>query len=192
MDFRTWKKAFAVGLMSAAAFSSSTAYAAAQATVTIDVNMPTILVMYHYNTITLDLDQTALGTYLVGGTAVACGTEFCDDQGNPAAIPVPAITATTSVTQAVADPGLPNTTTEFTIVDPVGVRGMGCTTYDVVITDSSTDAGITVDTANSLSAIDGTACSFAMTTGDLVFDVDFSLIDADPASAVFDVSITGI
>jgi hypothetical protein len=191
MDFRIWKKALAVGLVSAAAFSNSTAYAAAQATVTVDVNMPTILVMYHYSTITLDLDQAALATYLVGGTPV-CGTEFCDDQGNPAAIPVPAITANTSVTQAVSDPGLSNTTTEFTIVDPVGVRGMGCSTYDVVVTDSSSDAGITVDTANSLSAIDGTACSFALTTGDLVFDVNFALIDVDPASAVFDVSITGI
>lgn len=191
MDFGKWKKALVVSLVSTVAFSSSTAHAA-QATMTVDVNMPTILVMYHYNTITLDLDQTALGTYLVGGTAVACGADFCDDQGNPAAIPVPAITANTSVTQTVADPGLANTTTEFTIVDPVGVRGMGCATYSVTVVDLSTDAGITVDTANSLSAIDGTACSFSLTTGDLVFDVDFGLVDADPASAIFDVTITGI
>ena len=102
MDLKNWKKALGAGLVSAAAIASPSAYAA-QANVTIDVNVPGILVMYHYNTITLDLDQTALGTYLVGGTAVLCGTDFCDDQGNPAAIPVPAIAATTSVTQAVVD-----------------------------------------------------------------------------------------
>ena len=60
------------------------------------------------------------------------------------------------------------------------------------VVDASTDAGITVDTANSLTAINGTGCTFAMTTGDLVFDVDFNLIAADPASAIFDVTITGI
>ena len=191
MDFSNWKKAVVAGLVSTAAFSGSTAYAA-QATVTVDVNMPTILVMYHYNTITLDLDQAALATYLVSGTAVACGADFCDDQGDPVALPVSVIAGTTSVTQAVVDPGLANTTTEFTIVDPVGVRGMGCGTYSVTVVDLSSDAGITVDTGNSLSDINGTACSFALTTGNLIFDVDFDQVDVDPASAVFDVTITGI
>lgn len=190
MDFGNWKRVVIASLVSAATFSGSSAYAA-QANVTIDIDFPTILVMYHYNTITLDLDQTALGTYLVGGTAVACGADFCDDQGN-ATIAVPAIAATTSVTAAVVDPGLANTTTEFTIVDPVGVRALGCSTYSVTVVDASADAGITVDTANSLSAIDGTGCTFALTTGDLIFDVDFGLVAADPASAVFDVTITGI
>ena len=191
MDFGNWKRVVIASLMSAATFSGFSVYAA-QANVTIDIDFPTILVMYHYNTITLDLDQTALGTYLVGLTAVACGADFCDDQGNPLTIPVPAIAATTSVTSAVVDPGLANTTTEFTIVDPVGVRALGCTAYAVTVVDASSNAGITVDTANSLSAIDGTGCTFALTTGDLIFDVDFGLVDADPASAVFDVTITGI
>ena len=192
MDLKNWKKALVVGLASAAMCTSPSAFAA-QANVTIDIDFPTILVMYHYNTITLDLDQTSLGTYLVGGTGpVACGADFCDDQGNPVTIVVPAITATTSVTSAIVDPGLASTTTEFTIVDPVGVRALGCSTYSVTIVDASTDAGITVDTANSLTAIDGTGCTFAMTTGDLVFDVDFTSVTADPASAIFDVTITGI
>ena len=191
MDLKNWKKALGIGLVSAAAISSPAANAA-QVTVTIDVDLPTILVMYHYNTITLALDQTALGTYLTTGTALACGTDFCDDQGNPATINVATITANESVTQAVVDPGLANNSTEFTVVDAVGVRALGCLTYDVTVADLSTDLGVTVDTVNSLTAIDGTPCSFALTTGDLVFDVAYDQIAADPVSAVFDVTITGI
>ena len=85
MDFSNWKRAVVASLVSAATFCGSSAYAA-QANVTIDIDFPTILVMYHYNTITLDLDQTALGTYLVGGTAAACGADFCNDQGRFVAV----------------------------------------------------------------------------------------------------------
>ena len=190
MDLKNWKKALVIGLVSAATCTSPSAFAA-QANVTIDINFPTILVMYHFNTITLDLDQTSLGTYLVGGTAVPCGPDFCDDQAN-STIAVPIITANTSVTSIVSDPGLANTTTEFTIVGAVGVRALGCSTYDTTVVDAGSDAGVTVDAIASLSAIEGASCSFTMLTGDLVFDVDFNLIDADPASAIFDVTIAGI
>ena len=191
MNLKNWKKALGAGLVSAAAIASPSSYAA-QANVTVDVNLPTILVMYHYNTITLALDQTALGNYLVGGTAVACGTDFCDDQGSPGAITVSTISANESVTQAVVDPNLAATTTEFTVVDAVGVRALGCSVYDVVVADASTDAGVTVNTTSSLAAIDGAGCSFALTTGDLVFDLAYDQIAGDPVSAVFDVTITGI
>lgn len=191
MDLKNWKKALGIGLVSAAAISSPVANAA-QVTMTIDVDLPTILVMYHYNTITLALDQTALGNYIVGGTAVACGADFCDDQGSPATINVATISANESVTQAVVDPGLANNSTQFTVVDSVGVRALGCTTYDVTVVDASLDLGVTVDTVNSLATIDGAGCSFALTTGDLVFDVAYDQIAADPVSAIFDVTITGI
>ncbi len=191
MDLKNWKKALGIGLVSAAAISSPAANAA-QVTMTIDVDLPTILVMYHYNTITLALDQAALGSYVVGITAVACGTDFCDDQGSPAAITVSTITANENVTQAVVDPGLANTTTQFRVIDSVGVRALGCGVYDVVVVDASADAGVTVDTGLSLAAIDGAGCSFALTTGDLVFDVDYDLVAGDPVSAVFDVTITGM
>lgn len=191
MDLKNWKKALGIGLVSAAAISSPAANAA-QVNVTVDVDLPTILVMYHYNTITLALDQTALGNYLVTGTALACGADFCDDQGSPATITVSTISANESVTQAVVDPGLANNSTQFTVVDSVGVRALGCLTYDVTVVDASTDSGVTVDTINSLAAIDGATCSFGLTTGDLVFDVAYDQIATDTVSAVFDVTITGI
>ena len=190
MDIFSWRKVLGVSVVAAAAISNSSAYAA-QATMTVDVNLPTILVMYHYNTITLTLDSAAVATYLVGGTATACGGDYCDDQGN-VTVAVTGFGATNSVTQAVADPGLANNAASFTLVNSVGVRAMGCSTYDVTVAENaSTDAGVSINTA-SLSAINGSACSFSMITGDLSFDVDFDLVDADPISAVFDVTIAGI
>ena len=51
MDFKNWKRALAMGLVSAATCTSPSAFAA-QANVAIDIDFPTILVMYHHNTIT--------------------------------------------------------------------------------------------------------------------------------------------
>ena len=190
MDVKRWRKALGVGLVTAAAITNSSAYAA-QATVTVDVDLPTILVMYHYNTITLTLAPAAVASYLVGGTAVACGADWCDDQGN-VSVAVVGFGGTNTVTQAVVDPGLANSIATFTLVDSVGVRAIGCSTYDVtIVEDPATDVAVAVDTA-SLSAIDGSSCSFFMTTGDLSFDVDFDQVAADPVSAVFDVTIAGI
>ena len=191
MNLKNWKQVLGAGLVSAAAIVSPSSYAA-QTNVTVDINLPTILVMYHYNTITLNLDQAALGNYLVGGTALACGTDFCDDQGNSAAIAVNVIAATNNITQAVVDPGLANTSATFTLVDSVGVRALGCSTYTATVVDASVDAGVVVDTATSLSAIDGSGCSALMTTGDLTFTVAFDQVNANPVSAVFDVTITGV
>ena len=126
MDLKSnFKKVLGVWLLGAAAITNSTAYAA-EASVQVDVNLPTVLVMYHYNTITLNLDETALGGYLVGGTAAACltGGDFCDDQGNPAPIDVTTIGATTTVNQAVVDNPVAATDTDITLVDVVGVRAL--------------------------------------------------------------------
>ncbi len=190
MNIFSWRKVLGVSVVAAAAISNSSAYAA-QATVTVDIDLPTILVMYHYNTITLTLDPAAMSTYLVGGTALACGGDYCDDQGN-VTVAVTGFGAANSATQAVIDPGLAATTASFTLVNSVGVRAIGCSTYLVtVLQDPLTDTGVSVNTG-SLSTIDGSACAFAMTTGDLSFDVDFDLVTADPISAVFDVTIAGI
>jgi len=195
MDLKSLKKVLGVGLLGAAAFTNSTAYAA-EATVQVDVNLPTVLVMYHYDTITLDLDQTALGGYLVGGTAAACATggDFCDDQGSPAAINVTTIGATTSVTQAVTDSPVAATDTDITLVDVVGVRALGCTSYLASYDDGGSGNGVGITNGTSLSGIDSAGCSFLMTTGDLTFNLDFDALDAGATSvsAVFDVTVTGV
>lgn len=194
MDLKTLKKVLGVGLLGAAAITTTTAHAA-EATVTVDIDLPTVLVMYHYDTITLDLDQTALGNYLVGGTASAClsGGDLCDDQGNPGVINVTTVGATTTVNQAVVDPGVGATDTDITLVDVVGVRALGCATYTAAYDDGGSDNGVDITDGTALAGIDGTACSFGMTTGDLSFNLDFDAIDggATQVSAVFDVTITG-
>lgn len=195
MDLKPLKKVLGVGLLGAAALTNSTAYAA-EASVQVDVSLPTVLVMYHYNTITLTLDQTALGGYLVGGTAGACltGGDFCDDQGNPAAINVTTIGGTTTVNQAVVDPGLGATDTDITLVDVVGVRALGCGVYDATYDNGASSNGVTIADGTAVAGIDGQACSFGMTTGDLTFNLDFSAIDAGASSvsAIFDVTVTGV
>ena len=195
MDLKTLKKVLGVGLLGAAAITNSTAQAA-EATVQVDVNLPTVLVMYHYNTITLDLDQTALGGYLVGGTAGACltGGDFCDDQGSPAAINVTTIGGTTTVNQAVTDPGLGATDTDVTLVDVVGVRALGCATYSASYDNGASSNGVTITDGTAVAGIDGQACSFGMTTGDLTFNLDFNAVDAGATqvSAIFDVTVTGV
>lgn len=193
MDLKTLKKMLGAGLLGAAAITGTTAQAA-DASVTVDVDLPTVLVMYHYNTITLDLDQAALGGYLVGGTAAACATsDLCDDQGNPATINVSTIGATTTVNQAVVDPGLGSTDTDITLVDVVGVRALGCATYTAAYNDGGSDNGVTITNGTALAGINGTACSFGMTTGDLTFNLDFNAVDdgVNQVSAIFDVTITG-
>ncbi len=195
MDLKLLKKVLGVGLLGAAAITTSTAHAA-EASVQVDIDLPTVLVMYHYNTITLDLDQTALGGYLVGGTAVACltGGDFCDDQGNPATINVATIGATTTINQAVVDPGLGASDTDITLVDVVGVRALGCPTYSASYADGGSDNGVTIGASTAVAGIDSTACSFTMTTGDLTFNLDFEDIDAGATqvAAIFDVTITGV
>jgi len=193
MDVKVLKRVLGVGLLTAAAITNSTAHAA-NANVQVDVDLPTVLVMYHYNTITLDLDQAALAGYLVGGTAIACGTDYCDDQGNPALIPVNTITGTDTVLQAVVDPGPAATTADFTLQDVVGVRAFGCTSYSTVITDGGSELGVNITTAGGVNGIEGAACSFGMTTGDLSFELDFATLDATDttATAIFNVDITGV
>ena len=195
MDLKSLKKVLGVGLLGAAAFTNSTAYAA-EATVQVDVNLPTVLVMYHYNTITLDLDQTALGGYLVGGTAAACltGGDFCNVQLIPAAINVTTIGATTTVNQAVVDNPVAATDTDITLVDVVGVRALGCSTYSASYDDGVSSNGVTITNGTAVAGIDGQACSFGMTMGDLTFNLDFNSVDggASSVSAVFDVTVTGV
>ena len=199
MDLKSnFKKVLGVGLLGAAAMTNSTAYAA-EANVQVDINLPTVLVMYHYDTITLNFDESALGGYLVGGTAVDCtpavAGEFCDDQGNPTAIDVATIGPTTTVNQAVVDPGLGATTTDVTLVGVVGVRALGCTSYSAQYSDVGTSSnGVTIGAATPLNGIDGEDCSFTMTTGDLTFNLDFATIDdgASSVSAIFDVTVTGV
>lgn len=194
MDLKPLKKVLGVGLLGAAAISSSSAYAA-QAQVTVDVDLPTVLVMYHYDTINLVLDQGALGSYLVGGTASAClsGGDLCDDQGNPTTINVATIGATTTINQAVADPGLGATDTTVTLVDVVGVRALGCASYTASYDDGGSGNGVTITNGTAVAGIDSNACSFTMTTGDLAFNLDFEDLDAGATqvAAVFDVTITG-
>ena len=195
MDLKsTFKKVLGVGLLGAAAITNSTAYAA-QASVQVDVNLPTVLVMYHYDTITLNLDQTALGGYLVGGTAAACtGGDFCDNQLNPAPINVTTIGATTTVNQAVVDNPVAATDTDITLVDVVGVRALGCATYTATYDDGGSGNGVGITNGTAVAGIDGQGCSFLMTTGDLTFNLDFDAVDAGATSvsAVFDVTVTGV
>ncbi len=196
MDLKSnFKKVLGVGLLGAAAITNSTAYAA-EASVQVDVNLPTVLVMYHYDTITLNLDQTALGGYLVGGTASACATggDFCDAQGNPTAIDVTTIGATTTVNQAVVDNPVAATDTDITLVDVVGVRALGCSTYTASYDDGGSGNGVGITNGTAVAGIDGQGCSFLMTTGDLTFNLDFDSVDAGATtvSAVFDVTVTGV
>ena len=194
MDVRLFKKLLGIGLLAAAATTNSTAYAA-NASVQVDVNLPTILVMYHYDVVTLNLDQTALGGFLVGGTASACAGGYCDGQGTVAVNVATIGTATSVSLPALTDPGLADTTTNIELVDVVGVRALGCPTgfYDATY-DVSGDAGVTVESTVAVTNIDGASCSLAMTTGNLDFDLDFTAITAGAisAQAVFDVTIAGI
>lgn len=192
MDAKTLKKACGAGLLTAAAITNPAAHAA-QATVTVDVDLPTVLVMYHYSSIELDLDQAALAGFLVGGTATACAGDFCDDQGASAPITVSAIGASNSVGVVLNDPGLANSTATFTLTNVVGVRALGCSTYDASYADGGSEAGVTI-TGGAVANIDGQGCSLTMTTGDMSFDLDFASIATgnDPVSAVFDVTITGV
>ena len=192
MDVKILKKVLGVGLLATAAITNSTAHAA-NASVTVDVNIPTVLVMYHYSSMTLDIDQAALAGYLVGGTATPCAGDFCDDQLDAGTIPVAPTGATTIVPVVVADNPTAATTTAFTLQDVVGVRAFGCATYDTTVADLSTDAGVTV-TSTTVAGIQGSACSFTMTRGDLSFSLDFDLLDATSptATAIFDVTITGV
>ncbi|MGE0624001.1 MAG: hypothetical protein AB7I04_06205 [Pseudomonadales bacterium] len=179
-------------MLTAAAISTPAAYAA-QATVTVDVDLPTVLVMYHYSNIELDLDQAALAGYLVGGTATACASDFCNDQGTSTPIPVTTMAGANTVAVTLNDPGLTNTTATFTLTNAVGVRALGCSTYEANYTDGTSDAGVTI-TDSAVNNIDGLGCSLTMRTGDLAFDLDFNAIAAgtDPVSAVFNVTIAGL
>jgi len=195
MDLKPLKKVLGVGLLGAAAITNSTAHAA-EASVQVDVNLPTVLVMYHYDTITLNLDQTALGGYLVGGTAGACtpAGDFCDDQGNPTAINVTTIGGTTTVNSPINDIPLASTATDVTLVDVVGVRALGCTSYSASYDGGASDNGVTIVNGSAVAGIDGQPCSFTMTSGDLSFNLDFDAVDGGTStvSAIFDVTVTGV
>jgi hypothetical protein len=196
MDLKsTFKKVLGIGLLGAAAITNSTAYAA-QANVTVDVTLPTVLVMYHYDSITLNILESGLAGFLVGGTATACsgGTDYCDNQPTPATIDVTAVTPTTTVTQAVNDPGLGATAADFVLEDVVGVRALGCTSYTASYGDGGSDAGVTIGPATPLAGIDTELCSFGMTMGDLQFNLDFNSVAAGATTvqAVFDVTVTGV
>ena len=201
MDVRTikanaFKKVLGVGLLAAAAITNSTAHAA-QASVTIDVSLPTVLVMYHYDTIALDIDKNALGTYLVGVNGSACGVdEFCSTDGAAAPVTASSVSGAREDIAVAAPTGtgfLENTTATFRLVDAVGVRAFGCSQYTATQGEVSSDAGISIPAGN-INRIHTAPCSFAMTLGDLDFDMDFSLIadGTTGVSAVADVQITGI
>ena len=196
MDMKLIKKVFGVGLLTAAAITNSTAHAA-NASVTVDVNLPTVLVMYHYDTIDLTLDSTGLADYFFAGTNVACsGAGTCQTSPDltQAALVLDG-SGTTTVAGSLTDPGLTaNTTTTFTLTDVVGVRAFGCAAYTAGYTDLGSDPSVTI-TPGPITDIEGQPCGFALTTGDLAFDLDFTAIPASAApvtvQAVFDVTITG-
>lgn len=193
MDLKLLKKMLGVGLLGAAAMTSTNAMAA-QANVQIDVNLPTVLVMYHYDTITLDVSQAALADYLVGGTATVCGTGFCDGQTGPT-VAISTIGASNTIVQPVGDPGPLATTVDFVMQDVVGVRAIGCTApYTATFVDGGSTTGVSLDASGSVGGIDGQPCSFSMQTGDLAFGIDFDALPAatSVASAVFDVTIVGV
>ena len=78
----------------------------------------------------------------------------------------------------------------------LGPNGAGKTTTMRMLTgfiqaDAGSAAGITIP-GMALAGIDGSGCSFGMTTGDLSFDMDFAAVPANPVSAVFAVTITGM
>jgi hypothetical protein len=195
MDLKSLKKVLGVGLLGAAAITNSTAYAA-DASVQVDVNLPTVLVMYHYDTITLNVLESGLADFLVGGSAGACagGVDYCDNQTNPGSVDVTVLDPTTNVTGiAVTDPGLGITDTDIVLEDVVGVRALGCDTYNASYSDGGSEDGITIGASTSLAGINGVGCSFGMITGDLQFNLDFGAVAAGATSvqAVFDVTITG-
>lgn len=189
MDLSHLRRACGVGLLTAAAFTNPTAHAA-NANVTVDINLPTVLVMYYYNTITLNLSQADLANYLAA-TAVPCAGDYCEDLGT--ATPVPgAITGGASTVPVAVSAAAPGTTTvNFTLQDAVGVRALGCATYTANYVSASAGPGVTI-TNGPVAGIDGQACSFTMTTGDLAFDLDLGAVaDNTTVQAVFDVTVTG-
>ena len=88
---------------------------------------------------------------------------------------------------ALANPG----TATVTVQNAVGVRAVGCTTYNATVADNGSDTGITVDTDSLDASIDGQPCGLTMTTGNLSFDLDFENIAAGVNNAEFRVTVTG-
>jgi hypothetical protein len=194
MDLKSnFKKVLGVGLLGAAAVTNSTAYAA-DASVQVDIALPTVLVMYHYDTINLNVLETGLADFLVGGSATACsGSDYCEALPNPATVDVSVLNPTTNVNSiGVTDPGGGVLDTDIVLEDVVGVRALGCSTYNASYTDGGSEDGITI-TTGAITDIDSQSCTFGMTTGDLQFNLDFNEVTAGATSvqAVFDVTITG-
>ncbi|MEM8765992.1 MAG: hypothetical protein AAGE43_01005 [Pseudomonadota bacterium] len=195
MDLNNLKKVLGIGLLSAAAIANTPA-TAATGNVTVDVDLPTVLIMYYYSDIELDLDQASLGSWMVGATGVACGTDFCADSGDAGAYTVSGIGATNAVAvTGLATPDFEQTAMNIELQNIVGVRAIGCPTgvYDADY-DVSGDAGIGAETDVPVTNIDGEDCSAAITTGNLDFDLNLANITpgATNVAATLAVTIVGI
>ncbi len=177
MDLKHLKKVLGIGLLSAGAIANTSA-TAATGNVAVNVDLPTVLIMYYYSDITLDLDQTALGGYMVGASGVACGTDWCNDNGSAGSVTVSNISANTTVpVTGLASPDFENTAMNIELQNIVGVRAIGCPngTYDATY-DVTGDAGITPETGTGVTNINTASCSAALTTGNLDFDLDLATI----------------
>ncbi len=196
MDLKTLKNAMGAGLLSAAAIASMPAHAAT-GQVDVDISLPTVLLMYYYSDIELNLDADALGNYMVGTSGSLCGAPGSDFCGSNTAgiVNVSGIGANTNVNgPGLNTPDFQNSTINFTLVNSVGVRAIGCTNTYTADFDVTGDPGITPESDVAITAIDGVACTPNLTLGDLDFELDLGAITAGTTlvNATLDVTITGI
>ena len=197
MDLKTLKKAMGVGLLTAAAITTAPAHAA-DGQVDVDINLPTVLLMYYYSDIVLDIDADTLGNYMVGTNGSPCATsDYCGSNSAGTVTVSGTMTASTDVVgPGLGGPDFQNSTATFNLVDSVGVRAIGCTTpyaADYDVTDNGGAGAITAAADVAITGIDGVACTPALLTGDLSFEVDFGLVPAGDTlvEATLDVTITG-
>ncbi len=194
------KKALAGVAVGAMLASAPSVYGAAAGSTTVSVNLPTVLIMYHFDTIDIEVADSAVASFLAAG-ATNCsdlatpGSEFCLSQGalDLTGSPVTDLAAAT-VDAGLSDtnPALPGSlSADFTVQNAVGVRAIGCTTYDAAVADGGSDASVTVS-AGALTGVDGAGCSTTMTTGDLEFSIDFATAGSGTVDAVFDITVAGI
>jgi hypothetical protein len=154
------------------------------------VNMPNILFLYHFDSVSLDV-QTAAISDLVAGAP--CTGDTCVDVGT-STFAITDLSGSIDVDIEGAAP-TSNMVPTVTLDGIVGVRALGCGTGTYAQANYSVTnvSGGIVASTGTIADIQGSNCSFLLSTGGVQFDIDLSATGgAATARADIEITVNGL
>jgi hypothetical protein len=172
LQMKRLKKGLLAATLTSAMMTGAVAPAtqAADVSTTIDINFPTVMVLYYYNQLDLDVDAASLVDQL-GGSSAACNSAGTGENCLAATDQTYSLDlGSATVTADIETDGGAVTTTpvDVTITDAYGMRCIGCTNYDVAVSDGANSTAVAISPVSTTVTANG----LQMVTQDLGFSLD--------------------